>query len=222
VKGAFFILASIIAFFNAGAQSKMIKEVFRRLSANEVYDLTVATRDSMLEGKTYYPADNDSSSIVAYNYGYSPEVKDYMYVSMSFETEQRGSGMVEIRGFKTTKGNKMILVSKTGGVWQVAYNQHSLSAFVYDQNKRLIRYKKDLFARRDESIFMKAGIPDSVKKIVLNNSNMTFNLSLEKLTLELNSDYLTNNAVVVKWLKGNRAEFIWNNDRFIVFRVYFD
>jgi hypothetical protein len=91
-----FALAVLIA----NAQSQMIKEVFRLLPPNKIYDLTVATRDSMLQGKTYYPADNDSNEIVAYNYGVSTNVEDYMYVSLSFETEQRASGMIEIRSFK--------------------------------------------------------------------------------------------------------------------------
>jgi len=53
----------------------MIKEVFRLLPANKVYGLTVATRNSMLQGKIYHPAKNDSNEIQAYNYGISSFVK---------------------------------------------------------------------------------------------------------------------------------------------------
>jgi hypothetical protein len=222
VKKISLISILIIGFFCADAQSKMITEVFKRLPADEVYDLTTATRDSMLKGKTYHPSDNDSSSVQAYNYGYSPFVEDYMYVSMSFETDQRGSGMIEIRSFKTTKGDNLIFVSKTGGVWQVTYSQHSLKTFIYDKNKKLIPFKKNIFPAKDETILMKSEVADSVKKVILDNSNLTFNFSLAKPTLALNSDYLTDNTLTRRWLKGNRAEFIWNGDRFIVGRIYFE
>lgn len=84
----------------AGAQSKMIKKVFRLLPPHLVSGITNATKDSMLKGETYYPSTNDSESVVAYNYGESTVVKDYMYISMSYETSQRASCMVELRGFE--------------------------------------------------------------------------------------------------------------------------
>ncbi|HLG38621.1 MAG TPA: hypothetical protein VI461_03095, partial [Chitinophagaceae bacterium] len=67
VKKLVLIFIPALAFVGANAQSKMIKEVFRLLPANKVYSLTIGTRDSMLQGKTYYPADNDSDEIAAYN-----------------------------------------------------------------------------------------------------------------------------------------------------------
>jgi hypothetical protein len=86
MKKAVLVFISSLAYFISTAQSEMIKEVFRLLPADQVYDLSIATRDSMLEGKTYYPSDNDSEQIVAYNYGISLSVKDYLYISLSFET----------------------------------------------------------------------------------------------------------------------------------------
>src|SRR5258705_2476934 len=130
------------AFFNANAQSKLIKEIFRLLPANEVYDLTIATRDSMLQGKTYYPAANDSEEIQAYHYGVLSYVKDYMFVSMSYETSQQVSGMTELRSFKMMNGDNMVFLSTTGGIYQVDYLQENLSSFVYTKNKKLIPYKK--------------------------------------------------------------------------------
>ena len=200
----------------------MIEDVFRLLPEDKIFGLTVGTRDSMLKGKTYYPADNDSISIEAYNYGISTEVKNYMYVSVSYETAQRASGMIEIRGFKTMKGESLIVVSQTGGVWPINYQQNDLSAFIYNRSSKLVPFKNKLFPSTDESIFMKPGIPDSVKKTILDNSNMTFNFGVEKPLLELNSDYLTKITTIKKWLRGNVAEFIWSGDHFVMTRIGFD
>lgn len=215
------IFMAIALFICGNAQTKMIKEVFRLLPADKIYGLTVGTRDSMLRGKTYYPADNDSTSTEAYNYGISTNVKNYMYVSMSYETAQRASSMVEIRRFKTTKGENLIVVSQTGGVWPINYQQNDLSLFIYDGGKKLIPYKKRLLPSADEMIFMKSGIPDSIKQKILDNSNITFNFSSEKPTLELNNDYLTDDILIKKWLKGDFVEFTWSGDRFTATKIGF-
>lgn len=222
MKRAVLALIFSVNYFSLNSQSKLIKEVFRNLPADKVYDLTIGTRDSMLQGKTYYPDSNDSIEVQAYNYGISETVKDYMYVSLSFETGQRGTGMIEIRNFKTTKGENIILFSRTGGVWQVSYNQHEVSFFRFGNDKKLSPYKKKFLLPSDERIFMKPGIPDSIKNIILNNSNMVFDLSHEKLVLSLNSIFLSNNENVRKWLKGDRIYFDWIKDDFVVSKIDFD
>lgn len=221
MKKAAFVFISILVYFSSNAQSKMIKEVFRLLPGNKVYHLTIATKDSMLEGKTYYPADNDSDEIVAYNYGISENAKDYLYVSMSFETEQRGTGMVEIRSFEMINGDNIIFVSQTGGVWQVAYNQIEFSTFKYNKDKKLMPFKNKILPATDESIFMKPGIPDSVKKKILTNSNMTFDLSSKKLTLNLNSLYISNDKTLRKWIKGDIVYFDWVKEHFVINKIGF-
>ena len=221
MKKMILVLISTFVYFITNAQSEMIKDVFRHLPADKAYMLTLATRDSMLEGKTYYPADNDSNETVAYNYGASEFVKDYLYVSMSFETGQRATDMIEIRNFKLMNGNNMILVSKTGGVPGIVYSQQSLDAFIYEKNKTLTPYKKKILPETDESMFMKPGIPDSVKKEILNNSNMTFDLSNEKLILNLASSYISNNKELRKWLKGDTVYFDWIKDHFVIGKMEF-
>ena len=221
MKKMILVFISTFLYFISNAQSEMIKEVFRRLPADKAYKLTLTTRDSMLEGKTYYPADNDSNETVAYNYGASESVKDYLYISMSFETGQRGSGMIEIRNFKMMNGNNMILVSQTGGVPGIAYSQQNLDAFIYEKNKTLTPHKKKILPETDESMFMKPGIPDSVKKEILNNSNITFDLSNEKLILSLASSYISNKKDLRKWLKGDTLYFDWIKDRFIIGKMEF-
>ena len=191
------------------------------LSDDKIYDFTIATRDSLLKGKTFYPADNDSDQIVAYNYGISTMVDEYMYVSMSFETAQRATGMIEIRSFKMTNGNNLVMVSQSGGVWQVAYNQHDISIFTYGKDKKLIPYQKKILPATDESIFMKPGIPDSLKNKLLHNSNMAFNLSQEKIMLSLNSYYISSDPAIRKWLKGDTVYFDWIKDQFVISKMEF-
>jgi hypothetical protein len=222
MKNEIIIFFSALSFHGGSAQSKMIKEVFMHLPADKVYEFTRPTRDSMLQGKTYYPVSNDSSSIEAFNYGKSELVKDYMYVSSSYESGQRGSGMVELRIFKTKKGDDLVLVSQTAGVWPIIYRQVEVSAFIYNRDKKMVPYKKKIFPAVNEEIFMKQGIPDSIKKLISNNSNCIFNLNSEKITFGLSSLYLSEQAIVRKWLKGDRVEFNWTGDQFVVNRIFFD
>jgi len=212
----------IPASFFTNAQSRLIEEVFRLLPANKIYNLTLATRDSILEGKTYYPSDNDSNEIVAYNFGISDNVNDYLYVSMSYETGQNATGMIEIRSFKLTNGDNMIVVSHAGGVWQANYSQQDLSAFIYDKNKKLLPYKKKIIPVTNETIFFKPGIPASIKDKILKNSNLNFDLHNEKISLSLDSRYISANAEMRKWLKGDLVYFNWIKDRFIVSEIVFE
>ena len=118
-------------------------------------------------------------------------------------------------------GNNMILVSKTGGVPGIVYSQQDLDAFIYEKNKTLTPYKKKILPGTDESMFMKPGLPDSVKKEILNNSNLTFDLSGEKLMLSLASSYISNNKELRKWLKGDTVYFDWIKDHFVIGKMEF-
>lgn len=217
-------LALVILFVSASlvarAQSKLIEKVFRLLPPTLVYGITDATKDSMLKGKTYYPSDNDSESVLAFNYGASDLVKDYLYISMSYETSQRASGMVELRSFDMgTK--KLIIVSNSGGVEGINYQQNALSTFIYEANNRLIPYTAKIFPHWSANLFIKPGAPDAVKKMIVNNSNLTFNFSNKNVTLSLNSSFLLNNQACLKWIKGDEIEYTWTGKRFIAGPITF-
>jgi hypothetical protein len=199
----------------------MMEDIFRLLPDSTAYHLSLETRDSIIQGKTYYPATNTEDEILAYNYAYSAKVADYMLISMSFETEQQATGMIEIRCFKKLNGDYLVVVSETGGIWQVSYHQHRLSAFVYTKNKKLIAYSKKLFPILDETAFMKHGTPDSIKNLVVKNSNLSFDLSQKNVILGLTSGYLSNNQSVRPWLKGDSIYFKWINDRFVMSTIGF-
>jgi len=217
------VLVFILSFgcFISKAQSEMIKNIFRLLPTEKVYNLTISARDSMLNGKTFYPADNGSDEIVAYNYGLSEFVKDYLYISLSFETGQRATGMIEIRSLKMTTGDNMIIVSQTGGVPEIVYEQQDLSTFIYGKDKKLILCKKQIMPSTDGNKFNKQGIPDSVRKEINANGNIVFDLSKEKLMLSINSQYIANNKSLRKWLKGDHIYYNWLKDHFIFNKIEF-
>jgi hypothetical protein len=221
MRKKFLVFISVLASFTVSAQSDLIRDIFRILPSENIYHLSLATRDSMLQGKTYYPSDNDSTEIVAYNYGISELVKDYLYVSMSFETEQRASGMIEIRSFKMLNGDQLVLVSKTGGILGVTYDQHEISTFIYGKDKKLVPCKKKIVPVVNGNSFMKPGIPGSLKKNILNNSNITFDLHHEQLVASLNSNHISNDEASKKWLRGDRILFDWVKDQFVVSAVAF-
>jgi hypothetical protein len=213
------ILLLGLAHPDLAAQSKMATKSFLLLPPDKVYGLSVVTRDSLLKGKTYYPQDNDSNSVQAYNYGFSILVNDYQYVSMSYETEQRATGLTEIRNFKTTKGETLVVVSAAAGIWQANYQQTDLSIFIFRNEKTIIPYKENIFPAADESLFLRPGIPDSVKKMIKSNSNLAFDFSGQNPILALNSIYLSNNPISKKWLKGDVIEFAWTGSRFHILRT---
>jgi hypothetical protein len=195
------------------AQSKMIKTIFKLLPPAFIYELTDITRDSMLEGKTYYPSENDSNAVLAFNYGGSTFVNDYLYVSMAYETSQRGTGMVEIRGFKL-KEKDLIIVSGTGGVEGVNYQQQDISAFIYDRESGLISYKAKIFPDWSVDLFLKSGVPDPVKKEMLSNANLIFDFSNTNVFLSLKSSFLLDNQLYRKWLNGDCIRYKWTGKRF--------
>ena len=207
-------LIFLFASFGARAQSKMIKNAFKLLPASLVYGLSDAAKDSMLKGKTYYPSDNDSESILSYNYGKSKFVNDYMYISMSYETAQRATGMIELRAFEM-KDTKLIIVSNTGGVEGVNYQQNDISVFIYDLNSKLSPYKAKIFPDWSVNLILKSGTPDSIKKVIENNSNLTFDFSRKNVALSLNSPFLISNQEYRKWLKGDQIIYTWNGKQFI-------
>lgn len=203
------------------AQSKMIQKVFRLLPPAVVYNLNNAAKDSLLAGKTYYPPDNDSESVLAFNVGTSGSVNDYMYISMSFETAQRGSGMVELRSFQMPDNKYIIVVSKTGGVEGINYQQHDIATFLYDGDTQLKPYKTKIFPDWSIGLFLKPDVPDSVKKIIINNSNLTFHFSNTNVVLSNNSSYLLNNEEYRKWMKGDQINYTWAGNKFTAEPVHF-
>jgi len=217
-----FATALIFCFLalSAAAQSKMIQNVFKLLPPPLVYGINEATKDSMLKGKTYYASENDSESVVAFNFGESIFVKDYMYISMSYETSQRASGMVELRGFEMA-GKKLIIVSNSGGVEGINYQQNDISAFLYDGSKRLNPYKAKIFPDWSETLFLKSGVPDSLRKLILDNSSLTFNFSTTNVVLSLNSSFLLNNQEYRKWIKGDQIKYTWTGKHFIAGPINF-
>lgn len=210
----------IFVSFYGVAQSKMIEKVFRLLPSEYVYDLSNATKDSMLSGKTYYPSDNDSKSILAFNYGESSFVRDYMYISMSYETSQRATGMIELRSFEM-KGGKLIIVSNTGGIEGINYQQNNISVFLFDGKSRLKLYKEKIFPEWSNSVFLKSGVPDSIKKVIENNSNLTFDFSKTNVVLSINSPYLLDNKEYRKWMKGSQIRYAWTGKKFKAGRIQF-
>lgn len=205
----------------AAGQSELAKEVFRLLPAVDLFDLSLATSDSMLQGKTYYPADNTEEQVAAYNYGLSTLVDDYLYVTMSFETGQRAVAMIEIRLFKRSPGDYLVLLSRTGGVPGIAYNQDELLTFIFNNSKKLLRDDKKVISGADESLLVKPNAPDSARKTILDNSNFHYDLSGEKLQAILDSKYISSTESLRKWLKGDRVYFDWVNDQFVAGKIEF-
>ncbi len=139
---------------------------------------------------------------------------------MSYETSQRASGKVELRAFDMDK-KKLIVVSNSGGVEGINYHQNSISTFLYDGKKSLTPYKAAIIPHWSETSFIKTGAPESIKKGIVNNSNLAFDFSNANVILSLNSAFLLNDPTYRKWMKGDQIKYSWTGKQFIAGSVYF-
>lgn len=197
-----------------------IIKVFRLLPDSLVFGLNAGDRDSLLAGKTFYPADNDSETIAAVNYGISPYVNEYLYLSYSFETGQRATSLVEIRSFKIGKRN-LYLVSQSAGVTDINYEQQSLHAFMFNTRGIVVPYTRKLLPKLDIEPFIRPGAPEKIRKTIRDNANLAYDFSHKQVFLELGSSYLTSNPEFRKWLAGDKIRYTWTGNIFMPGTVYF-
>jgi hypothetical protein len=99
---------------------------------------------------------------------------------------------------------------------------HCTKRFTYCEDTELHPHTKKIIPAIDEKTLIRRGIPDSVRQVILNNSNMTFDPNDEKLTLGLNNYYISENKTLRKWLKGDRIHFDWIKDHFVISKLEFE
>ncbi len=198
-----------------------IKDIFKILPATYTEDLNVAAKDSLLKGKDFYPANNDSNQIVVYRLEKLDSNKNFLRVEMSFESGQAGYVIIELRSFKTTKENWIIVLSKVDGTHNM-FNQNTLVVFSYNKPSGLTKTNL-LGLIQNVSIrnFIKPNTPTSMIKKYKSYSSVSYELGyLGNITLRLAEDFDLAH-LDKKWLLGTSIEFIWNSNRFVKQKLTF-
>src|SRR5258705_10599969 len=116
-------------FFSLFLSAQNISYFFKILPASYTEELNVNAKDSLLQGKNFYPADNDSLEVVVYKLEELDTKRNFLRIAMSFETGQAGYLVFELRSFKTTNGNVIVVFSNVSGTSRSGFFQNSLVVF---------------------------------------------------------------------------------------------
>jgi hypothetical protein len=219
-KRTLILLILFCSFQTLSAQD--IRYFFKILPRSYTPEFSSKTKDSILQGKGYYPADNDSESIVVYKLERFDSVKNFLRIEMSFETGQRGFSIYELRSFKAKDGSPIVVFSNFSGAPHGA-DQNDLSVFLYTKANKLIRTSSHgLIPKISLKDFVKPNTPDSIIKEYNGYFIMNYELGNrgDNISIYMHCDiYLEE---FHKWQLGDTIEFIWNGERFIRQKPKFD
>jgi len=192
-----------------------IKYFFKTLPASYTNELSAKTRDSILQGKSYYPASNDSEEVRVYKLQEVDLKKSWLRIEMNYESGQRAFETIELRSFKTKNGNSIVVFSDFSGVPHQSW-QNNLSVLSYTKDKELTKSPSlGLITKVSIKDFLKPNTPDSIIKKYEGYFSVNYELGLtsNNITLNLYGElYLED---FYKWLLGDTIEFLWKDDLFI-------
>jgi hypothetical protein len=212
-----FLLVTFLFIFSSLLSAQDIRYFFKILSVSIYTDeLDAKARDSLLQGKDFYPAHNDSEEIVVYKLAVLDTQKNFLRIEASFESGQAGYWTMELRSFKTKTGNSIVIFSAVGGAHNM-FSQNEFIVYTYKKTKGLVQ-TNNLGLIPDVSIknFVKPGTPASIIKKYDSYSSVAYELGYEEenITLRLSEDFDLG-KLDKKWLLGDAIEFLWAGDHFI-------
>jgi hypothetical protein len=207
---------SLLFCFSLLLSAQDINYFFKILPASYTEDLNASAKDSLLQGKNFYPADNDSLEATVYKLEELDTKRNFLRIGMSFETGQAGYVIFELRSFKTGNGNTFVIFSHVSGTSRSGFFQNSLVVFSYNKTKGLVNTNMlGLISSVSVRNFLRPGTPSSVIKEYDNNSSVNYELGYEgNITLRL-YEFIDPENLDKKWLLGDAIEFVWTGDHFI-------
>ena len=210
------LISCYLLFSSVFLTAQDIKYFFKLLPAAYTEELSAKTRDSILDGKSYYPASNDSDEIVVYQLAVIDLEKNWLRIEMSFESGQRAFRTFELRSFKTKTAKSIIVFSDFSGVPHISW-QNNLTVFSYSTvNKKMVKVSSPgLISKPGFKDFLKANTPDSIIKKFEGYFSINYELGYNSNNIILS---LYGNIYLEefhKWLAGDSIEFVWNGERFI-------
>ena len=210
-----FFLLSLLLVFARFLSAQDIKYFFKILPASYTPDLNAAAKDSLLQGKDFYPASNTNTEAVAYTLVNLDTIKNNLGIEMSFTTGQAAESLFELRSFKTKNG-AVVVFSNLGSAHN-QYRQNTFIVFSYGKGDSLTVIKApELPSNVGIRDFVKPGTPDSMIKKYESYSSVIYDLGryMDNISLNVSDDFDMYN-VDKRWLIGSSIEFIWTGDHFI-------
>ena len=205
----------LLVYFAECLPAQNINYFFKRLPASYTKEFSAKTKDSLLEGKNYYPASNDSEEVVVYKLEQQDLKKNWLRIEMSFESGQRAFETIELRSFKTKTGNSIVVFSGFSGVPHQSW-QNNISIFSYGKNKKLTKISSPgLITKPGIKDFLKPTTPDSIIKKYEGYFSVNYELGYDGNNITLNLYGELHLEEFHNWLVGDVIEFVWNGDRFI-------
>jgi hypothetical protein len=193
-----------------------IKYFFEKLPSFYIEDLSKQAKDSLLAGKSFYPPGNDSEEVAVYKVEELDLKKNFIRIEMSFETGQRAVLAFELRSFRNTGGNSIVVFSSVSYIPHES-TQNSLVVFSYDKSKGMIPTKHlGLVTKPGITYFLKDNTPDSVIKKYRDFSSVVYELGYNGKDISLmNEGSFVVDKKDKEWFLGNMIRFVWSGDHFI-------
>ncbi len=205
----------ILFYFAEYLSAQNIKYFFKKLPASYTKEFSAKTKDSLLEGKNYYPASNDGEEVIVYKLEALDIKKNWLRIEMNYESGQRAFETIELRSFKTKTGNSIVVFSDFSGVPHESW-QNNLSVFTYTKAKKLTKIPSPgLITKISITDFLKSNTPDSIIKKYEGYFSINYELGYEGNNIALNLYGELFIEVFNNWLVGDVIEFVWNGVRFI-------
>lgn len=196
--------------FTISGEGQSISDIFLMLPDTLVDKLTVKEREKILTNKTFYPNDNTEKEKVVYTLEDNNTTKNFLRVDMTFESEQAGYVILELRSFKMLNGEEVIIYSTISGAHD-DFAQNKLIFFECKNGK--LHISKTNYLPKEISLrnFIKPTAPNSLKKKYEQNLCSAYQLGYEQenITYDLNDNGFNSNYII-----GNSIEFIWNGSGF--------
>lgn len=204
-----------LLFLSAFLSAQDIKYFFKKLPAAYTKEFSAKTKDSLLGGKSYYPASNDSEEVIVYKLEQLDLERNWLRIEMGYESGQRAFKTIELRSFKTKTGNSIIVFSDYSGVSHQSW-QNNISVFSYTRAKKMRKIPPPgLITKFSIKEFLKINSPDSIIKKYEGYFSVNYELGYRGSNITLNLYGALYENDFDSWLAGDVIEFIWNGDRFI-------
>ena len=161
MKKLILTIATLIFFYFAPAQT--IKALFLKLPKECTPEINVKERQLLLQKGEYVEPGGDSEETEKYEIeeGEGEPDNDFLRVEQSSTTDQSGFLAIELKRFKKSNGDTILIYSRYGGV-SAFFNQQALLIFNI-KNGKLIDNKENLLPDTvDLMRFIKEGTPDSI------------------------------------------------------------
>lgn len=192
--------------------SQSIDEFFKALPDEHVNNLTIEDREELLTENTFYPSDNDENYIQVYRVVES--TNDYLKITMSFETGQRGFNTFELKKWSLNTGDHLFGISRVAGT-PVEFVQADLSFFNFNSDT-LVKVHTNMPTNLSLVDLAKPETPEGPIKEYAQYISLTVTFEKGKSDLFWKiHEHIGAVDFDTSWLEGNAIRYNWNGKGFV-------